>query len=76
MVFGEYNYDEDVAVQREEAAEIASEIATAKTYSKYATKMLERGKSSEEIIAELMDIFDADESAAKKAIEAASYNAN
>ena len=72
MVFGEYNYEEDVAVQREEAAEIAQ----AKTYSKYATKMLERGKSSEEIIAELMDIFDADGSEAKKAVEAALQSTN
>jgi hypothetical protein len=38
--------------------------------------MLERGKSSEEIIAELMDIFDADGSAAKKAVEAALQSTN
>ena len=63
MVFGVYNYDEDVAVQREEAAEEA--------YIKYATKMLEKGKSSEEIIAELKDIFDLDETLAKNAFEAA-----
>ena len=63
MVFGEYNYDEDVAVQREEAKE--------ETYIKYATKMLAKNKSSEEIIAELKDIFDLDETLAKNAFEAA-----
>ena len=63
MVFGEYNYDEDIAVQREEAKE--------ETYIKYATKMLAKNKSSEEIIAELKDIFDLDETLAKNAFEAA-----
>ena len=79
MVFGEYNYEEDIAVQREEAAEkaaeIATEVATVKANEsnnlKFATKMLARGKTSEEVVSELMDIFDLDESTARKAVEAA-----
>ena len=71
MVFGEYNYEEDIAVQREEATEIATVKANEANNLKFATKMLARGKTSEEVISELMDIFDLDESTARKAVEAA-----
>ena len=71
MVFGEYNYEEDIAVQREEATEVATVKANEANNLKFATKMLARGKTSEEVISELMDIFDLDESTARKAVEAA-----
>ena len=71
MVFGEYNYEEDIAVQREEATEVATVKANEANNLKFATKMLARGKTSEEVVSELMDIFDLDESTARKAVEAA-----
>ena len=74
MVFGEYNYEEDVAVQREEAAEEASRSMQSEMCVKYATKMLSKEKKPQEIITEMIDLFDLDESTIKSAVEVALNN--
>ena len=67
MVFGEYNYDEDVAVQREEAAE----VALFRDRIDYSIRKLRKGISEPDLLLDLKESFDIDEETARKIIDTA-----
>jgi len=79
MVFGEYNYDEDIAVQREEAAEEAWGKAWGKAWDEsrfrdridYSVRKLRKGMSEADLFLDLKESFDIDEETARKIIDTA-----
>ena len=71
MVFGEYNYDEDIAVQREEAAEEAWNKALFRDRIDYSIRKLRKGISEPDLLLDLKESFDIDEETARKIIDTA-----
>ena len=75
MVFGEYNYDEDIAVQREEAAEEAWSKAWDESRFRdridYSVRKMRKGMSEADLFLDLKESFDIDEETARKIIDTA-----